>query len=112
MDDRRLGQRPDDGSTKTVQITEGNETLERAALPPSSVVHGPSPAAGLQPAIHPPSARDRVPAILSISSRALWVGAVAFMVGGVGQALLFSEERRSLGLALLGLGLVLGVVAW
>jgi hypothetical protein len=50
--------------------------------------------------------------MLTKSNSGLWLGTLAFAIGGVGEALLFSEEMRGAGLALLGLGLVAGVVAW
>jgi hypothetical protein len=44
--------------------------------------------------------------------RAIWLGLVAFAMAGVGEALLFSEERRGLGVALLLAAAVVAVVAW
>jgi Dolichyl-phosphate-mannose-protein mannosyltransferase len=60
----------------------------------------------------PSQTQDRSSIVLTRSNRAVWLGVVAFAVGGGGEALLFSEDARGLGLALLGLGTVLGVIAW
>ncbi|MDQ6695342.1 MAG: glycosyltransferase family 39 protein, partial [Chloroflexota bacterium] len=46
------------------------------------------------------------------ASRALWLGAIALVIGGAGEALLFDETRRNSGLLLLAIGMLLGVVAW
>src|SRR5512133_1155520 len=44
--------------------------------------------------------------------RGLWLGLVAFFVAAVGEALLFAEDRRGLGVILLLVGAAVGVTAW
>ncbi|MFL5731712.1 MAG: glycosyltransferase family 39 protein [Chloroflexia bacterium] len=67
---------------------------------------------GPRPSLHPTQTWNRISTALGASNRVLWLGALALTVGGVGEALLFSEEWRNLGLALLGLALVVAVIAW
>src|SRR5438046_1559970 len=44
--------------------------------------------------------------------RGVWLGLAAFLVAAIGEALLFAEDKRGLGVFLLLAGALVGVTAW